>query len=130
MADSALGENTMRTSPAEAAKWKQLVSHQRQQLYAMQRLIASYCKLLGIPILNPAVTGWTSRRQRNNKADEEHQKLGIYEQAVHCKTIFFTLIINMTGLKLTITMNEILSATLNDANAETAMYCAMVAPHP
>ena len=53
----------------------------------------------------------------------------IYKQVVHWKAIFFTLP-RMTGIKFTDTLNEILSTTtLNDSNAETAMYCAMVMPH-
>ena len=36
---------------------------------------------------------------------------------------------NKTGHKFFDNLNEILSATLNDSNAETAMYCAMVMPH-
>ena len=35
----------------------------------------------------------------------------------------------MTGLKFTGTLNEILSATLNDSYSETAMYCSMMMPH-
>ena len=35
----------------------------------------------------------------------------------------------MTGVKFTDILNEILSAALNDSNAETTMYCAMVMPH-
>ena len=53
----------------------------------------------------------------------------IYKQVVHWKAIFFTLPRNKTGIKFTDTLNEILPATLNDSNAETAMYCAMVMPH-
>ena len=53
----------------------------------------------------------------------------IYKQVVHWKAIFFTLPRNKTGIKFTNNLNEILSATLNDSNAETAMYCSMVMPH-
>ena len=51
------------------------------------------------------------------------------KQVAQWKTIFFTLPRNKTCLKFTNTLNEILSATLNDSNAETAMHCAMVTPH-
>ena len=43
--------------------------------------------------------------------------------------MLFTLPRNKTVIKLNDTLNEILSATSNDSNAETAMYCAMVMPH-
>ena len=89
----------------------------------MQRPIARHCKLLGKPALNPAVTGSTSR-----KAKTELMK-NIYKQVVHWKAIFFTLPRNKTGLKFTDTLNEILSATLNDFNAEMARNCAMMMPH-
>ena len=36
---------------------------------------------------------------------------------------------NQTGLKFTDTLSEILSVTLTDSNAETAMCCAMVMPY-
>ena len=42
---------------------------------------------------------------------------------------FLTLPRNKTGLNFTDTLNEILFATLNDSNAETAMYWAMMMPH-
>ena len=54
----------------------------------------------------------------------------IYKQIVHRKAVFFTLPRNTTNFKLTNTLNEILSATLNFSNAGTAIYCAMMMPHP
>ena len=53
----------------------------------------------------------------------------IYKQVVHWKAIICTLPRNKTSIKLTHTLNEILPATLNDSNAETTLYCAMVMPH-
>ena len=65
----------------------------------------------------------------NLEESKEELMENIYKQVVHWKAILFTLPRNMTGIKFTDTLNEILSTTLNDSNAETAMYCVMVMPH-
>ena len=84
----------------------------------MQRPIASYRKLL-----------WTLQLLAEPRGKQKRT----YEEGLRkiclLKSNIFTLPRNKTGFKFTDTLNEILSATLNDSNAETAMYCEMVMPH-
>ena len=79
----------------------------------MQRPIARHCKLLWKPVLNPAVTGSTSRKAKN--AYEEHRHIIFSLES----NIFYAA--KKQALKFTDILNEIMCATLNDSNAETAM---------
>ena len=73
---------------------------------------------------------WLNFSEDKAKSYEQHLQASIYKQFVQGNTNFCTLRRNRTGHMFNDTMNEILVVTLSDANAETAMYWAMMAPHP